>query len=78
MIRKRRASLSRYYDKWGPTILCVMLFVATVVNFAFKIREDGWFGGEQRGRNGSGSENGNENGTVVLLSLGAREREELK
>jgi SPX domain protein involved in polyphosphate accumulation/uncharacterized membrane protein YidH (DUF202 family) len=44
MIRKRRASLSRYYDKWGPTALCLMLLTATIVNFVFKIRQDGWFG----------------------------------
>jgi SPX domain protein involved in polyphosphate accumulation/uncharacterized membrane protein YidH (DUF202 family) len=44
MIRNRRASLSRYYDKWGPTALCGMLVVATLVNFVFKIKQDGWFG----------------------------------
>jgi SPX domain protein involved in polyphosphate accumulation/uncharacterized membrane protein YidH (DUF202 family) len=44
LIRNRRASLSRYYDRWGPTALCVMLFVATLVNFVFVIREDGWLG----------------------------------
>ena len=43
MIRKRRASLSRYYDKWGPTVLCAMFLTATIVNFVFRIREDGWF-----------------------------------
>ncbi len=43
MIRNRRASLSRYYDKLGPTGLCAMLLVATIVNFVFKIKEDGWF-----------------------------------
>ena len=43
MIRHRRASVSRYYDKWGPTGLCVGLLAATIVNFVFKIREDGWF-----------------------------------
>lgn len=43
MIRKRRATISRYYDKYGPTFLCLGLFAATIVNFVFKIREDGWF-----------------------------------
>lgn len=43
MIRHRRANLSRYYDKWGPTGLCAGLLAATLVNFVFKIREDGWF-----------------------------------
>jgi SPX domain protein involved in polyphosphate accumulation/uncharacterized membrane protein YidH (DUF202 family) len=47
MIRNRRASLSRYYDKWGPTMLCVMLLAATFVNFAFKIKQDGWFQNEK-------------------------------
>ena len=43
MIRKRRATVSRYYDKWGPTGLCAGLLAATLVNFALKVREDGWF-----------------------------------
>ena len=43
MIRERRANLARYYDKWGPTFLCLGLVAATLVNFVFKIREDGWF-----------------------------------
>ena len=43
MIRKRRASVSRYYDKYGPTFLCIGLLAATIVNFVFKIREAGWF-----------------------------------
>ena len=43
MIRKRRASVARYYDKYGPTFLCAGLLAATIVNFVFKIREDGWF-----------------------------------
>ena len=43
MIRKRRASVARYYDKYGPTCLCLGLLAATIVNFVFKIKEDGWF-----------------------------------
>jgi uncharacterized membrane protein YidH (DUF202 family) len=43
MIRTRRATVSRYYDKWGPTGLCVGLLAATLVNFVLKVREDGWF-----------------------------------
>lgn len=43
MIRKRRASISRYYDKWGTSGLCAGLFAATAVSFFFRIREDGWF-----------------------------------
>ena len=43
MIRHRRASISRYYDRYGPTLLCAGLLAATIVNFVFKIREDGWF-----------------------------------
>ncbi|ERF73121.1 hypothetical protein EPUS_09195 [Endocarpon pusillum Z07020] len=54
MIRERRASLGRYYDKWGPTVLCVMLFVATVINFAFVIKEEGWFDRRDEGEGGSG------------------------
>ncbi|RMZ80933.1 hypothetical protein DV737_g2789, partial [Chaetothyriales sp. CBS 132003] len=44
LIRKRRARLSRYYDKWGTTLLCFSLFGVTVANFVLRIREDGWFG----------------------------------
>ncbi|EXJ89333.1 hypothetical protein A1O3_02400 [Capronia epimyces CBS 606.96] len=43
MIRQRRASISRYYDKYGTTALCIGLLAATAVSFAFRIREDGWF-----------------------------------
>jgi SPX domain protein involved in polyphosphate accumulation/uncharacterized membrane protein YidH (DUF202 family) len=43
MIRTRRANLARYYDKYGPTFLCIGLLAATIVNFVFKIRENGWF-----------------------------------
>ncbi|KAJ9608340.1 vacuolar transporter chaperone [Cladophialophora chaetospira] len=43
MIRKRRASVSRYYDKYGTTGLCVGLFAATAISFVLRIREDGWF-----------------------------------
>ena len=43
MIRSRRASIGRYYDKYGTTALCVGLLAATVVSFVFRIREDGWF-----------------------------------
>ncbi|OAP58421.1 hypothetical protein AYL99_07511 [Fonsecaea erecta] len=43
MIRKRRASVSRYYDKYGTTALCLGLLAATGVTFVFRIKEDGWF-----------------------------------
>ena len=36
-IRERRAA--RYHDKWGPSILCVALLGAILVNFVFKLRE---------------------------------------
>ncbi|GAB1310818.1 vacuolar transporter chaperone [Madurella fahalii] len=38
-IRTRR--VARYYDKWGPTLLCVALFVAVVLNFAFEGKNRG-------------------------------------
>ncbi|KIX93442.1 uncharacterized protein Z520_10861 [Fonsecaea multimorphosa CBS 102226] len=43
MIRKRRASVSRYYDKYGTSALCLGLLAATAVTFVFRIKEDGWF-----------------------------------
>ncbi|KIX05912.1 uncharacterized protein Z518_03886 [Rhinocladiella mackenziei CBS 650.93] len=43
MIRKRRASISRYYDKYGTTGLCIGLVAATAITFVFRIKEDGWF-----------------------------------
>ena len=43
MIRERRANVARYYDKYGPTFLCLGLLAATIANFVFKIKEDGWF-----------------------------------
>ncbi len=42
MIRNRRASYGRYYDKWGTSALCAGLLAATVVSFGLRIREDGW------------------------------------
>ena len=43
MIRSRRASIGRYYDKYGTTALCAGLLGATVVSFVLRIRADGWF-----------------------------------
>ncbi|XWW92279.1 hypothetical protein V2A60_000202 [Cordyceps javanica] len=36
-IRHRRAA--RYFDKWGPSVLAVSLFVAVALNFGFEGRE---------------------------------------
>ncbi|KAK0618032.1 VTC domain-containing protein [Bombardia bombarda] len=33
-IRTRRAA--KYYDKWGPTVLCGSMFVAVMLNFVFE------------------------------------------
>ena len=58
MIRGRRATINRYYDKYGTTALCAGLFAATVVSFALRVREDGWFrkdGGGDRFRTGNTS-----------------------
>jgi hypothetical protein len=35
-IRMRRAI--KYHDKYGPTILCAVLFVAIVLNAGFELR----------------------------------------
>ncbi|KAG6041037.1 hypothetical protein E4U41_006127 [Claviceps citrina] len=36
-IRNRKAA--RFYDKWGPSALCLSLFAAVALNFAFEGRE---------------------------------------
>lgn len=36
-IRNRKAA--KYYDRWGPSVLCVSLFVAVALNFGFEGRE---------------------------------------
>lgn len=36
LIRERRAKLSRYYDWWGPTLLCCLLFLAMGTNFILR------------------------------------------
>ncbi|KAH7329014.1 VTC domain-containing protein [Stachybotrys elegans] len=36
-IRNRKAA--RYYDRWGPSALCISLFAAVALNFAFEGRE---------------------------------------
>ncbi|RCI14582.1 hypothetical protein L249_6810 [Ophiocordyceps polyrhachis-furcata BCC 54312] len=38
-IRSRRAA--KYYDRWGPSVLCLSLFVAVALNFAFEGRDRG-------------------------------------
>lgn len=38
-IRSRRAA--RFYDRWGPSALCVALLVAMALNFAFEGKERG-------------------------------------
>ena len=43
MIRSRRASIGRYYDKYGTTALCAGLLAATVLSFVLRIKQDGWF-----------------------------------
>ncbi|RMZ91551.1 hypothetical protein DV736_g1204, partial [Chaetothyriales sp. CBS 134916] len=43
LIRNRKARISRYYDKWGTTFLCLGLLAVTIVNFVLRVREDGWF-----------------------------------
>lgn len=42
-IRKRRAA--RYHDPYGPTALCVGLFIAVAVSFGLRFKD---------GRDGSG------------------------
>jgi SPX domain protein involved in polyphosphate accumulation/uncharacterized membrane protein YidH (DUF202 family) len=36
-IRNRKAA--KYYDRWGPSVLCGALFVAVAINFVFEGRE---------------------------------------
>ncbi|OJD14131.1 hypothetical protein AJ78_05506 [Emergomyces pasteurianus Ep9510] len=38
-IRKRRDVKHVYHEKWGPTVLCMGLFVAVCVNFGLRLRE---------------------------------------
>jgi threonine/homoserine/homoserine lactone efflux protein len=38
-IRNRKAA--KFYDRWGPSVLCGGLFVAIGINFAFEGRERG-------------------------------------
>ena len=39
-LRKRRAA--RYYDKYGPTVLCFLLVLAVAVNFGQRVAHAGW------------------------------------
>ena len=36
-IRERK--VAKYYDRWGPSVLCGILLVAVTLNFAFEGRE---------------------------------------
>ncbi|KAF2711572.1 SPX-domain-containing protein [Pleomassaria siparia CBS 279.74] len=40
MIRLRRAVT--YHDRWGPSLLCLGLFVAVAVSFGVRLGEGGW------------------------------------
>lgn len=40
-IRTRKSA--KYYDKWGPSVLCGALFIALVLNFSFEGRERGFW-----------------------------------
>jgi len=37
-MRERRAS-GLYYDKYGPTMLCLVLFLALLTNIALRLSE---------------------------------------
>lgn len=39
----RTRKVARYYDKWGPSVLAVCLFLAIGLNFAFEGRDRGWW-----------------------------------
>ncbi|KAF2799889.1 SPX-domain-containing protein [Melanomma pulvis-pyrius CBS 109.77] len=43
MIKNRRAVT--YHDKWGPSALCLGLFVAVAISFGVRIGDGGWKGG---------------------------------
>lgn len=36
-IRKRRDVKRVYHEKWGPTILCLGVLVAVIVNFSLRL-----------------------------------------
>jgi hypothetical protein len=39
-IRQRKAI--KYHDKYGPTVLCITLFVAVILNMVFELRDRGF------------------------------------
>ena len=41
-IRTRRAS-AKFYDRWGPNVLCGALFLAVGLNFGFETHQKGWW-----------------------------------
>jgi vacuolar transporter chaperone complex subunit 4 len=54
-IRKRRDVKRIYHEKWGPTILCLGLLAAVLVNFGLRIRNGELINdedGRQPGRHG--------------------------
>lgn len=42
-IRTRRAS-AKFYDRWGPDVLCGALLIAVSLNIGFETRKRGWWG----------------------------------
>jgi hypothetical protein len=39
----RTRKVVKYYDKWGPSVLCACLFMAIGLNFGFEGRERAWW-----------------------------------
>lgn len=37
----RTRKVAKYYDQWGPSALCAILFIAIGLNFAFEGKERG-------------------------------------
>jgi threonine/homoserine/homoserine lactone efflux protein len=39
----RNRKVVKYYDRWGPSVLCGALFVAVAINFVFEGVERSWW-----------------------------------
>ena len=39
----RTRKVAKYYDKWGPSVLCACLFVAIALNFVYEGRDREWW-----------------------------------
>jgi hypothetical protein len=58
-IRERRDAKRIWYEKWGPTVLCLGLLLAVLVNFILRLKHG----------NGLASDNNNQSQNQIVTNI---------